>query len=154
MLATLLALLLVDRVGRKPLLYLGVTGMAVSLAVLACAFHTQPLGPHLGRTALVCLIAFIACFALGMGPISWILVSEMFPLRLRGRGVAAASLASGAANFFVASTFLSLLHTWGNAFTFAVYAFFCVVTLVFVRWAVPETKGRDLEQISATGAAC
>lgn len=153
MLATIVALLLVDRWGRKPLLYFGVGGMTCSLAVLSYAFHTQALGPALGRTAILCLIGFIACFALSMGPIAWILVSELFPLKLRGRGVAAASLGSGISNFVVSLTFLSLIHAVGNAMTFAIYGFFCVVTLIFVRFVVPETKGRELEQISAAPQA-
>jgi MFS family permease len=87
-----------------------------------------------------------------MGPIAWILASEVFPLRLRGRGVAAATLGSGASNFLVSLTFLSLIHSAGNALTFAIYGFFCIVTLLFVRFIIPETKGRELESISAATA--
>jgi sugar porter (SP) family MFS transporter len=149
-LATVIALLLVDRIGRKPLLYAGVGGMTAALAVLSYAFHDQAaLGPALGVTALVCLIVYITCFAFSMGPIAWILVSEVFPLRLRGRGVAAATLGSGISNFFVSITFLSLLHSLGTASVFLMYAGFCILTLFFVRFVVPETKGRDLESISA-----
>jgi sugar porter (SP) family MFS transporter len=148
--ATVIGLLLVDRVGRKPLLYVGVTGMTVSLAVLSFAFRDQlSLGHALGVTALACLIGYITCFAFSMGPIAWILVSEVFPLRLRGRGVAAATLGSGVSNFFVSLTFLSLLHSLGAASLFLMYAGFCVLTLLFVRFIVPETKGRALESISA-----
>lgn len=149
-LATVIALLLVDRAGRKPLLYAGIGGMTVSLFVLSYSFHHQvALGSELGLVATICLMVYITCFAFSMGPIAWILVSEIFPLRVRGRGVAAASLGSGAANFLVSITFLSLIHAAGNALTFAIYGVFCILTLFFVRFVVPETKGRELESISA-----
>jgi sugar porter (SP) family MFS transporter len=149
-LATVIALVLVDRVGRKPLLYAGVGGMTVSLFVLSYAFHNQvALGASLGLVATICLMVYITCFAFSLGPIAWILVSEVFPLRVRGRGVAAASLGSGIANFLVSITFLSLIHAAGNAFTFAIYGVFCILTIFFVYFSVPETKGRELESISA-----
>lgn len=148
-LGTVIALVLVDRVGRKPLLYWGVGGMTLSLAVLSYAFHAQAgLGASLGWIATACLMVYITFFAFSMGPIAWILVAEVFPLRLRGRGVAAATLGSGTSNFLVSMTFLSLIHSAGNAVTFAIYGAFCVLTLFFVAFVVPETKGRELESIS------
>jgi sugar porter (SP) family MFS transporter len=153
-LATVIALPLVDRLGRKPLLYCGVTGMTLSLFVLAFAFHQQlALGSSMGIVAMACLVLYIACFAFSMGPIGWILVTEVFPLRLRGRGVAAATLGSGASNSLVAFTFLSLIKLAGNSMTFAIYGGFCLLTLLFVRFVIPETKGRELESISAPQAA-
>ncbi len=149
-LATVIALLLVDRVGRKPLLYVGIGGMTISLFVLAFSFHYQAaLGSSLGLIATACLMFYITCFAFSMGPIAWILVSEVFPLRVRGRGVAAATLGSGTANTLVSLTFLSLIKVAGNTVTFAIYGLFCILTLVFVRFVIPETKGRELESISA-----
>jgi sugar porter (SP) family MFS transporter len=149
-LATVIALVLVDRVGRKPLLYAGVTGMTASLFVLSYAFHNQAsLGSSLGIVATVCLMVYITCFASSMGPIAWILVSEVFPLRVRGRGVAAATLGSGTSNFIVSITFLSLIKAAGNSLTFAIYGGFCILTLFFVRFIIPETAGRELESISA-----
>ena len=149
-LATIIALVLVDRVGRKPLLYWGVSGMTVSLLVLAYAFHNQAaLGSSLGIIATACLMVYITCFAFSMGPIAWIIVAEVFPLRLRGRGVAAATLGSGAANTLVSLTFLSLIKAAGNTATFCIYGVFCILTLVFVRYVMPETKGCELESISA-----
>lgn len=150
-LATIIALVLVDRVGRKPLLYVGVGGMTLSLLVLSWSFHVQAgLGTSLGVTALACLVVYITCFAFSMGPIAWILASEVFPLRLRGRGVAAATIGSGISNFVVSLTFLSLIQAAGNSATFLIYALFCIVTLIFVRFVVPETMGRELESISAS----
>ncbi len=149
-LATVVALVLVDRVGRKPLLYVGVGGMTLSLFLLSYSFHNQAaLGTSLGLVATICLMVYITCFAFSLGPIAWILVSEVFPLRVRGRGVAAASLGSGTANFLVSMTFLSLIHAAGNALTFAIYGVFCILTIFFVYFTVPETKGRELESISA-----
>jgi sugar porter (SP) family MFS transporter len=149
-LATIIALVLVDRLGRKPLLYWGVGGMTLSLLVLAYAFHNQAqLGPSLGMIATACLMVYISCFAFSMGPIAWIIVAEVFPLRLRGRGVAAATLGSGISNTIVSLTFLSLIKVAGNTATFCIYGAFCVVTLFFVRFVMPETKGRELESISA-----
>ncbi|MGA7155451.1 MAG: sugar porter family MFS transporter [Acidobacteriaceae bacterium] len=149
-LATLIALALVDRWGRKPLLYAGVGGMTASLFVLSYSFHNQiALGSRLGIVATICLMVYITCFAFSMGPIGWILVSEVFPLRVRGRGVAAASLASGAANFLVSLTFLSLIKFAGSSLTFGLYGLFCMLTLLFIYFIIPETKGRDLESISS-----
>ena len=152
-LATVIALVLVDRAGRKPLLYAGVGGMTVSLFVLSYAFHNQAaLGSSLGIIATICLMVYITCFAFSMGPIAWILVSEVFPLRVRGRGVAAATLGSGTSNFLVSITFLSLIKAAGNSLTFAIYGGFCILTLLFVGFIIPETKGRELESISAGSA--
>jgi len=149
MVFTLLAMVLVDRIGRKPLLYGGVSGMTVSLVLLSYAFHNQAsFGTSLGMVATICLVLYIACFAASKGPIAWILVSEVFPLQVRARGVAAATIGSGASNFLVSLTFLSLIKAAGNSATFAIYAVFCVITLFFVRFVVPETKGRELESIS------
>lgn len=153
-LATVIALVLVDRVGRKPLLYWGVSGMTLSLFLLAYAFHNQArFGSSLGMIATACLMVYITCFAFSMGPIAWIIVAEVFPLRLRGRGVAAATLGSGASNLIVSLTFLSLINAAGNTATFCIYGAFCILTLLFVRFVMPETKGCELESISAATPA-
>ncbi len=147
--ATVVGITLVDRVGRKPLLYLGVSGMTVALFSLTYAFsHSATLGSSMGAVAIGCLMVYIACFAFSLGAIAWILVAEVFPLRVRGRGVAAATLGSGISNFAVSFTFLSLINAIGSARTFAIYGTLCIVTLIFVRFVVPETCGRDLESIS------
>jgi MFS family permease len=148
--ATIVGIVLVDRVGRKPLLYIGVTGMAASLFALSWGFgHKGALNSSLGYLAVASLLCYIACFALSLGAIAWILVSEVFPLRVRGRGVAIATLASGLANFAVSLTFLSMINALGDSATFAIYGVLSLVTLVFVRFAVPETCRRDLESISS-----
>src|SRR5271167_2846908 len=150
--ATVVGITLVDRVGRKPLLYVGVSGMTVALFSLSYAFgHNAALGSSMAMIAIACLMVYIACFAFSLGAIAWILVAEVFPLRVRGRGVAAATLGSGFSNFAVSFTFLSLISAIGSAYTFAIYGTLCIVTLVFVRFVVPETCGRDLESISLGG---
>jgi sugar porter (SP) family MFS transporter len=151
--ATVVGIMLVDRVGRKPLLYVGVSGMTIALFALSFGFSRKgELGSSLGVIAITCLMVYIACFAFSLGAIAWILVSEVFPLRVRGRGVAVATLFSGISNFLVSLTFLSLINTVGNAFTFVIYGVLSIVTLVFVRLAVPETCGRELESISVREA--
>ncbi len=153
-LATVIALVLVDRAGRKPLLFAGLGGMTLALLMLAVCFHNQAaLGHSLGLIATSCLMFFITCYAFSLGPIAWILVSEVFPLRLRGRGVAAATLSFGTSNFIVSLTFLSLLKAAGTSLTFIIYGAFCILTLIFVRYVIPETKGRELESISARPTA-
>jgi len=150
MLATVIALFLVDRIGRKPLLYAGVGGMLASLLVLAFTFGHQAKATHAtGITAVVCLMVYIACCAASMGPIAWILVGEVFPLPLRSRGAAAATLGYGLSNTLVSLTFLSVIHRIGSAATFGVFALFCAVTLLFTRFVIPETKALELESISA-----
>jgi sugar porter (SP) family MFS transporter len=151
--ATIVGILLVDRVGRKPLLYLGVGGMTLSLFALSWGFHHKAtLGSTLGVIAVSSLLAYIACFAFSLGAIAWILVSEVFPLRVRGRGVAAATLFSGISNFLVSLTFLSVIHAVGDAATFAIFGILSIVTILFIRFTVPETCGRDLESISVRSA--
>jgi sugar porter (SP) family MFS transporter len=150
--ATVAGIALVDRIGRKPLLYVGVTGMTIALFALSFAFgHQAVLASSLAPIAITCLVVYIACFAFSLGAIAWILVAEVFPLRVRGRGVAAGTLFSGVANFAVSLTFLTLIHSLGSAGTFAIYGTLCIATLVFVRFVVPETRGRDLESISLPG---
>jgi len=148
-LATIVGIALVDRIGRKPLLYAGVSGMTIALFALSFSFsHNGALGASLGAVAIACLMVYITCFAFSLGAIAWILVAEVFPLRVRGRGVAAGTLFSGIANFAVSLTFLSLINSLGSAGTFAIYGTLSIVTLVFVRFVVPETRGRELESIS------
>jgi sugar porter (SP) family MFS transporter len=151
---TVVGIMLVDRVGRKPLLYVGVGGMTFALFALAFSFNFQVrLGHSLGLIAVVCLVLYIACFAFSLGAIAWILVSEVFPLRVRGRGVAVATLFSGISNFLVSLTFLSLIKVVGSGNTFALYGVLSIVTLIFIRFAVPETCGRELESISVEQAS-
>lgn len=142
-LMTVVSILLVDRVGRKPLLIVGTGGMAVSLAFIGYAFlaHLQGFGVFLG------VLAFIAFFAVSLGPVLWLLLAEIYPIRVRGAAMSLATLCEWGANFVVAVTFLSLLNWAGPANTFWIFAVLSIVALLFSWLVVPETKGKSLESI-------
>ncbi len=146
---TLVAILFVDGVGRKPLLYAGCGGMCAALLALAIAFAQPQLGGALTWIALLSLVVYVGSFAYSLGPIVWLLISEIFPLQARGLGMSICTLANWAANFVVSEFFLTMIEKLGGPATFAVYAFLCVVTIAFVARVVPETKRQLLERISA-----
>ncbi|MCL5745056.1 MAG: sugar porter family MFS transporter [Acidobacteria bacterium] len=143
-LCTIVAIALIDRLGRKPLLLAGSAGMGISLVLVAAAFQVQPLPANL---VLGAVLAYVACFAVSLGPGSWVYISELFPTAVRGRAMSIATLALWAACTLVTFTFLTLLHVLGPAGAFLVYAGFCGVTFLFVWRSTPETKGRTLEEI-------
>jgi sugar porter (SP) family MFS transporter len=144
---TLIAIFLVDRLGRKPLLYAGLTGMFVALAAMAYAFSEPHLSGSLSAIALVSMMVFVGCFAFSLGPIVWLLISEIFPLRARGLGMSLSTLSNWVGNFFVSQFFLTMVARLGHSLTFGIYAVLCIVTMLFVRAMVPETKQELLEQI-------
>ncbi len=148
-LVTLLAIRLIDRAGRRVLLLVGLAGMAVSLAVLGGGFLLGGGGQVLGWVTALSLAAYVGFFAIGLGPVFWLLISEIFPLALRGRGTSAATFANWASNLGVALTFLLLVDGIGPAATFFLYAAMSVAAWVFTKALVPETKGKSLEQIEA-----
>ncbi len=146
-LMTFVAIYLLDKVGRKPLLFFGLGGMAVSLIVLGIGFH-QTVNPALvGTIALICLFTYIASFAYGLGPIGWLLNSEIYPLHIRGKAVGVATCANWASNFIITATFLNLIHLLGKSGTFWLYGFVGLLGLLFVWKRVPETKAKSLEEI-------
>jgi sugar porter (SP) family MFS transporter len=149
---TLVAIFLVDRIGRKPLLYAGLTGMFVALTVMAYAFSQPHLSGSLGTIALVSMMVYVGCFAFSFGPILWLLISEIFPLPVRGTGMSASTLANWVGNFAVSQSFLTMVERLGSPATFGAYAVLCIVTILFVRTMVPETKQELLEQVRV-GAA-
>lgn len=151
-LLTLVAIVFVDGVGRKPLLYAGCTGMFVALSVLSYAFAQPHLHGSLSMTALVSLMLYVGSFAYSLGPILWILISEIFPLPVRGLGMSICTLANWAANFLVSQFFLTMVERLGRPLTFATYAALCLVTIVVVARGVPETKRELLEDISLQAA--
>jgi sugar porter (SP) family MFS transporter len=147
-LVTGLAIWLVDRVGRRPLLLCGLAGMGVSLCVLAAGFWLGH-GPALAWMTAGGLAAYVGCFAIGLGPVFWLLISEIFPLAVRGRGMSAATIANWVANLVVALTFLDLVNGLGRDGVFLAYAVLSFAALVFSFRLVPETKGKSLESIEA-----
>jgi SP family galactose:H+ symporter-like MFS transporter len=145
---TAVAIWLVDRVGRRPLLLCGLGGMGVSLCLLALCF-TLGSGPALGYLTAASLAAYIGCFAIGLGPVFWLLISEIFPMAIRARGMSAATIANWLSNLVVALTFLDLASVMGHAGVFLLYAALTSAGLVFSYSLVPETKGLSLEAIQA-----
>jgi SP family galactose:H+ symporter-like MFS transporter len=144
---TLVAIFFVDRIGRKPLLYAGLIGMFVALAALAIAFARPHLSGSLGTIALGSMMLYVGCFAFSLGPIVWLLISEIFPLPVRGMGMSLSTLANWVGNFLVSQFFLTEVERLGRPVTFWIYAVLCIVTILFVRAMVPETKQELLEQI-------
>ena len=150
-LATFIAIWLVDRAGRKPLLIAGVLGMVATLAALGLAFRTDTPGTgagSLGYITVVCLAAYIVFFAFSLGPIVWTMISEIYPLRNRAQAVAVSTAANWGANFLVSLSFPIMTHRLGSSVTFLTYAGLGALTLLFVIAKVPETKGKTLEEIS------
>jgi sugar porter (SP) family MFS transporter len=150
---TILAIWLVDRVGRKPLLYGGVAGMVTSLLVLGVSLSVLPTPHHPGDPAavitLVCLGTFIASFAATWGPVVWVMIPEVLPLSVRGTAMGVAVFGNWAANFLVSQTFPPLLNALGPGPVFLGYAALGILAGVFVMTMVTETKGRSLEDIEA-----
>jgi sugar porter (SP) family MFS transporter len=153
-LATFVAVAWVDRFGRRPLLFTGLVGMAVSLAAVGLSFaalENQPEGATSttvgGIITVFALVVFIASFAFSMGPIVWTIIAEIYPNRVRGRAMSVATAVNWLAAFLVAQFFLSLVDTIGESTTFFMFSAFCVITYVFVWRYVPETKGHSLEEI-------
>jgi sugar porter (SP) family MFS transporter len=150
---TLLAIRLVDRLGRKPLLVAGLAGMVLSLTVLgvsslALAEPNSPTDPGAIIT-LLCLGGFIAAFAATWGPVVWVMLPEILPLSVRGAAMGVAIFLHWGANFLVSQTFPVLLDGFGPGPVFLGYAVIGVVAYAFVRRFVTETKGRSLEEIEA-----
>lgn len=149
LLFTLLAIWTVDRLGRKPLMIMGASGMAISLFAMGFAGYYQATGLWL----LVFVLGYIACFALSVGPVTWVILSEIFPTKIRGRAMGIATVCLWLANSLVSQTFPMLDESPGlialfkHAFPFCLYGTMCIVLIVFVCKYVPETKGKSLEEI-------
>ena len=149
MLFTIVAIQTVDAVGRKPLMIVGASGMGISL--LAMGFAAQ-LGA-VSYWVLAFILSYMACFALSVGPVTWVILSEIFPTGIRGRALSVATFALWAANFFVSQTFPMmdeqpwLVSKFNHSFPFYIYALFCVALVWLVWKKIPETKGRTLEDI-------
>lgn len=149
---TLVAIRYIDRVGRKPLLLGGAIGMFLSLGVLAVTSLALPeptgIGP-VGIVTLICLALFIASFAVSWGPIVWVMLGEIFPLKIRGAAMGVATVLLWGANFVISLTFPVLLSALGVGYLFLGYSLICIAALAFVWFFVTETKGRSLEEIEA-----
>jgi len=146
---TLLAIRLVDRVGRRPLLLGGVAGQTVGLVILGLAFQMHQLARFIGYIAVASLAIYVASFAIGLGPVFWLMISEIYPLKVRGAAMSMATVANWGVNLAVAVTFLTLVGAVGRPGTFWIYAGIGIAAWLFFYFLVPETKGKSLEEIEA-----
>ncbi len=146
-LATVVALRLLDKLGRRTLLLVGLVGMIVSLAVLGFFIRLAGASHFLGWVTLGSLIVYIISFAISLGPIFWLLIAEIYPLDIRGKAMSVATVCNWAANLLISFTFLKLVNHLGLAGTFWFYGFLAVLAWVFSYFLVPETKNKTLEEI-------
>lgn len=146
---TVVAIKTVDRLGRRPLMLTGAAGMGACLLATGLAFHLH----RTGAWTLVFILGYIAFFSISVGPVTWVILSEIFPTRIRGRAMGIATFLLWAANYVVSQTFPimdeneRLVAAFNHGFPFWVYGIFCAVLFAFVWRFVPETKGRTLEDI-------
>jgi sugar porter (SP) family MFS transporter len=146
---TIVAIRLLDRVGRRPLLLTGTAGMAIGMAMVAMTFLVG--GSHLhgagAYVAIAGLLVYTGSFAVGLGPVFWLLISEIYPVAIRGRAMSVATIANWGANFVVTVSFLSLLSAIGDAGTFFLFGALTLAALGYFHSQVPETRNRTLPQI-------
>lgn len=152
--ACIVTVLLIDRIGRKPLLWIGSVGMAGALAVMVAAFMTASvdngqlqLAPGMGRAALIAANVYVVFFNASWGPVMWVMLGEMFPNQIRGSALAVAGAVQWLSNFVITFSFPILLAGMGLALTYSLYLVAAMVSVVFVLRYVRETKGRELEQM-------
>ena len=146
---TILAILTVDKYGRKPLMIIGALGMAVSMFALGGTFTSK----NVGVVALICMLVYVASFAMSWGPVVWVLLSEIFPNKIRGKALAVAVAAQWVSNWVVSYTFpimdknTYLLEKFNHGFAYFIYGMMGVLATVLVWKFVPETKGKTLEEM-------
>ncbi len=152
--ACIVTVLLIDRIGRKPLLWIGSVGMAVSLALVVWAFSSGSLvdghlelADGMGTLALVAANAYVVFFNVSWGPVMWVMLGEMFPNQIRGSALAVAGAAQWSSNFLITMSFPILLAGIGLAATYSIYLVSAIISVFFVLKFVKETKGKELEQM-------
>jgi sugar porter (SP) family MFS transporter len=144
---TVVAMAVIDRFGRRPLLLFGLSGIAACMLLLAWAFSAGDAANP--RIILIAILGFVASFAVSLGPVMWVLFSELFPNRVRGVAISFVGLVNSATAFLVTLVFPWQLQSLGSATTFLLYGVFALAGLVFVVRVLPETKGRSLEELEA-----
>lgn len=144
-LATLVSVWLLDRIGRRRLLLIGIAGMVVSLCSLAVTSFLR--SSLIDEMAVISLMTYVAFFAIGLGPITWVLLSEIYPLKVRGKAMTLATFVNWLCNYFVSLTFPNLLVSIGIGGSFLLYGIISIIAFWFVLRYVPETKGKSLEEI-------
>lgn len=143
---TLVSLKLIDSLGRRPLLFMGLIGMSIGLAFLAWAFDNQN-SQSFHWLTVSSMLLYIASFAFSLGPVVWLMITEVYPLRIRGVGASFATCINWASNLLVTATFLTMIQFIGTSGTFSLYLCLSILSIFFVYFYVPETKGVSLEQI-------
>jgi SP family galactose:H+ symporter-like MFS transporter len=147
-LACFLSVMLLDKVGRRKLYMIGIWGMIPSLALLGICFHfKEALGASLPIFAVLSIVCYIIFIAISLAPLGWLLISEVFPLNVRGVGMSIGSLSHWGFNAILAFTFFKLVNTFGVSQTFFFYSAICLVGMFWGRYYIPETKGKSLEEI-------
>jgi len=145
---TILSIFLIDRIGRRKLYFIGLSGMVFSLIVLGLVFSFQDtLGASVKWLSLSSMIFYIMFFALSLGPLAWLIISEIYPTRIRGFAMSIATVSNWLFNGIVAFTFLKLINMFGASGAFWLYAFVGMLGLVWGFFYIPETKGKSLEEI-------
>ncbi|MFM8886223.1 MAG: MFS transporter, partial [Chthoniobacterales bacterium] len=153
--STLVAIALVDKIGRKPLLIFGSIGMALTLGAMAWVFGSASVDPagrlllptREGIVALLAANAYIFCFGVSWGPVMWVMLGEMFPNQFRGAALSLSGFVQWMANFGITMTFPILLASFGLGSAYGVYTLFAALSGVFVVLLIRETKGKSLEQM-------
>jgi sugar porter (SP) family MFS transporter len=146
-LMTIVAMRLIDRLGRKPLLLTGIAGMMITLGLLGLFFRAAHHNGALAWIAVISMMAYVASFAISLGPIFWLLISEIYPLKIRNSAEGMAATFNWGSNLVVTLTFLTLVEQLGPSWTFWLYGISAVAAWFFSYSFVPETKGRTLEEI-------
>jgi SP family arabinose:H+ symporter-like MFS transporter len=141
---TVVAILLIDRLGRRPLLMWGTAGIALSMGLMAWGFRGTNVDADM---VLLGMLAFVASFAVSLGPIMWVLLSEIFPNRVRGLAISCVGLVNSGVSFLVQLLFPWELQNLGNSRPWLIYGAFAMVGLLFIAKLVPETRGRSLEEL-------
>jgi sugar porter (SP) family MFS transporter len=146
---TIVAILLLDKLGRRFFLIAGTATLTAALVGLGIFFQSTSLQHSAGWLSLVCLLVYIMGFAVGLGPVFWLMISEIFPLQMRGPAMAVCTMFNWGFNFLISYTFLTLTDVLTKQGAFWLYAFFGVCAVVFFITVVPETKDRSLEEIQS-----
>jgi MFS family permease len=159
-LSTVVAIASVDKWGRKPLMFLGAAGMGISLLAMGVMAQNIADPSTVSGWMLLFIIIYVVCFGLSVGPVTWVILSEIYPTAVRGRALGLATFFLWMADYAVTQTFPMMdakgswfVQRFNHAFPFYIYAVFCLALLLVVWFLVPETKGRSLEEIERSWGA-
>jgi SP family sugar porter-like MFS transporter len=141
---TIVAMWLVEKLGRKKLLLISSAGMALSYTIIGILFYSNNLS---GYILLIFSLIAVASYSAGLAPVTWVVLSEIFPNRIRGQGMAIATLSLWIGTFTLTLTFPALMAAFKGSFTFWLYAFICILGFIFILLTLPETKGKTLEEL-------